>query len=140
MRGITTDNTADMIEGVELLRRELYSSTCFNEYKVTRNFHNRWVAHVLSLAVKEYMKMIYDKLAKIRKLLAFIRSSIRRRDQFGDVKVEVGPKCEVPRLHVEIRLSSIFQMIWMSFIARRVVMELVSTEEDLKTMPVGEAE
>lgn len=66
------------------------------------------------------MKMMDDKLAKIRKLLTSIRSSVKNCNQFDDVKEKMALKSELPGMDVETRWSSTIEKIWKSFIARRV--------------------
>lgn len=98
MCSVTTANAADIIKSVESLRMMLYTCTCLDQYKVTGNFHFRCMAHVLKLDVKESMKMIHEKLTKIRTLQNLIRSAVMSRDQFFDVGVQTKRNFELLRL------------------------------------------
>lgn len=140
VHSITTDNAADIVRGVEILRSVLYAETYLDQYRPRRSFHVRCIAHVLNLAVKECMQLVHDKLEKVRRLLSSIRCSVKRRALFNDIKVEMGVRCELPGLDVETRWSSTFDMIRKCFAARRVLTAMVSREEELEDLLVSESE
>lgn len=103
VHSMATVKPADMINSVELLRIEPDASTCWHQYKATRNLLVRCMAQVLDLAVNECIKLRHRKLTKMRKLLTSRRSSNKGQDQFDDMKIKMGLTCRLSGLEVETR-------------------------------------
>lgn len=139
VQAVTTDSASDMIRGMSLLHRWL-SSIDPNMPQLRSHFHIRCFAHVLNLATKECMKDIHSHISKIRALLSTLRSSVKRRDLFNEVKTELGLKYELPSLDCETRWSSTFEMISDAFKCRRVLNAVVMRSEDLETFSVSTSE
>ncbi len=81
---ITTDNGADIVKGMRLLRCKLMRE---NRIILTEGFHVRCIAHVINLAIKEAFKDIHVEVASIRKLIGALKSSVKQRDAFHEFKI-----------------------------------------------------
>ena len=55
---ITTDNVADMCNGIGTLRRKLIAST--NAPRTIETFHVRCIVHIINLEVKKCFALIHD--------------------------------------------------------------------------------
>ena len=64
VRAIVTDNAADIVCGINILRERLTISG--NENRSAANFHVRSFAHVVNLAVKSCLSIVREKVAAIR--------------------------------------------------------------------------
>ena len=135
---VTTDNAADMVKGIELLRKDLDKETP-GMYAST-SFHTRCVAHVINLAVKECMSDIHSKIDKVRKLLNAIRASIKRRDVFDSVKLEFNMDVGLPELDVETRWSSTFGMLKSAYKARRLLNAVIERVPELGDSTISNAD
>lgn len=136
---ITTDNATDIVKGVKLLRKHLYKTYSMESHRPDGNFHVKCLAHVLNLAVKECMGLIHDKITKIRKLIGCLQCSVKRKDVFNDVKVELGLRLELPGLDVDTRWSFTFNMIRKRYAASRVPSAVVTRQENLADLLVSES-
>lgn len=65
---ITTDNAEDIAKGVELLGKELYVANQLDIHKPREQYHVRCIAHVLNLAIREFMRVVHEKIRKVQKL------------------------------------------------------------------------
>lgn len=107
---ITTDNRSGIFSGVSRFHHGLFSYVdgAFNLSDV----YVRCIGHVVKLAVKKCMKIFHGQFATIRSLLSSVRPSVKRRDLFETVKVELGiTNVQIPGLDVETRWSSTSDML-----------------------------
>lgn len=80
-------------------------------FKTLEVFHFRSIAHVMNPAVKESMGLFHQKIGALRSLLGSIRCSVKRRDIFDAVKIELRfSNLSLPGIDVETRCSSTFNM------------------------------
>lgn len=109
-------------------------------YPVHQFFYIRCFAHVLNLAVRDFVSTIHTRIEKIRSFLAAIRSPVRRQDLFEAVRVQFYVQCESPSLNCESRWSSTVIMIEQAFKARYFFNRIISKCLDLARPRITEAE
>lgn len=115
VREITSDNVSDVCNGISKLLGRLLT-----EAHTTSNledFHLLCFANVVSLGVEECLGLIGEETLTIRSLINSIRASVKRRDIFASVKIELGDNANLPVLDVETKGSSTFPMIKYAFTA-----------------------
>lgn len=139
-QSITINNAKEIVKEVEMLLKQIFSKTSLEVSKPVGSFHIRWKAHVLNLAFKDCLTLINDYVGKIRKLLSFIRCSIKRWDTYNNAWIELGMKCELPSLDVEIMWPPTFQMNRKSYEARSVLSAVAAREKDVSSLMVSESE
>lgn len=61
-------------------------------------FHKRCIAHFINLSVRKYMSEISPHIIKIKDILNFMRSSVKLRDIYNDMKAEQEIKYDLPLL------------------------------------------
>lgn len=88
LRSITSDNASDVCSGVarRFANLSLESYVCSS----LRNFHVRCIAQDVNLGVEECFEPIRSQMNNIRGLLNSIRTSVKRRDMFANIQVELG--------------------------------------------------
>lgn len=104
-----------------------------------KHFHDRCFAYILKLSVKECLGLIHCKIAKLRKMVEYLQSSLKGEDVFNDFEDELGLKIDLPSLNVETHWSSTFKMIKKGFLARRGLSAEVSRQEDLAEIFISES-
>lgn len=139
IRAITTDNAADMCKGVSTLCSNL-NSMFPSAHRDLSSFHVRCIAHIVNLGVQDCMAPVHGQITKIRAILSSLRCSVKRRDVFEEVCLELGQRVSLPCLDCETRWSSTFEMIKKSFNIRRVINATASRIEELSSSLVTEAE
>lgn len=97
---ITTDNAADILKSVKILRGSLYGVSSLDRYQIRASFLMLGIANIHNLAVKDCMEWIHDKMEKVRKLITSSRCSVKRRDFLKDINVEMAVRYKLPRLSV----------------------------------------
>lgn len=125
IRAITTDNAADMCNRLKKLRENLNGSHP-GLYACHKSFHVWCIAHVINLAVKECMSVVHIQIGKIRAVINSIRPSVKRRDIFNDIRVELGDMSDLPCMDCETRWCSTFTMIKKAFSCRLVINAVVN--------------
>lgn len=94
---ITTDNASDMIEAIYKLVEKL--NLDFEADYDEEEFHVRCIAHVINLGVRECFGLVKGKLENLRSMILAVRSSVKRRDLFEQLKNGHGLKqCYIPNL------------------------------------------
>lgn len=92
VRAITTDNSADIV-----LRMSLLHQTLRDLFHLSlEDFHVRCIGHVINITVKDFLFFILKLIDAINSLVNSIRCSVKRRDTFQKVVVELGETEVVP--------------------------------------------
>lgn len=73
--------------------------------------HVRCVAHVIDISIYECMRIVHNGVEKIRNSLNRIRASVKLRDIFEAVRVELNILMTLPCLDVDTRWYKTFTMI-----------------------------
>lgn len=115
---ITTENASDVCSGVSTLLTRLVSEG--QESPNLEDFYDRCIADVVNIAVKECMGMIREEIGQIRSLVNSVRASVKCRDLFENIPIELGERAALPFLDVETHWSSTFVMMKSAFTARRI--------------------
>lgn len=85
-QSVTTDNASDMVRGVELLRKRLFAQIMTSvDYADPEQFYIRCISHVINLPVIVSMDTMGFEIDKIRKITAFVKVSVKRRDVYSNV-------------------------------------------------------
>lgn len=119
---ITAYNACDVSCGLFLLHVRLPNPHII---KIV-SFHISFLAPVINLGVKESLGVVRKDLDAIRSLIKSIYFSVKVRDTFEKVKLELGEsKAEPPGLDVSIRFSSTFLIIkkrifWVTAVLHRI--------------------
>lgn len=71
-----------------------------NTHRNVRDFHVRRVAHVVNMAVKECLRIVRDIFNDVRALINSFFSSVKRRDIYDQVCVELGLSHKIRSLDV----------------------------------------
>lgn len=114
IRAVTTDNASDMRKGLKKLCDDL-STASPGTYCDSSAFHVRCVSHVVNMAVVECMAVVHTHITKIRYLINSIRSSVKLRDIFNEVHIELEVNIDLPCMECETRWFSTLTMIRKSF-------------------------
>ena len=85
---ITIDNGSGMCAGIKILHEK--PAVNGGAHDDLRSFHIRCVAYVFNLAVKECLHIFREEVNNIRDLISSVRSSVKRREKFNILKVELG--------------------------------------------------
>lgn len=118
VRAMTTDNVADIVPVMSLLHQTLPNPFHLN----LKYFHLRCIEHVIKIAVKNFLSLIRKYKDAIRSLVTSIRCSVKLRNTFQKVVVELGEtEVVLPGLYVDTRWSSTYMMITNAFGAQNVL-------------------
>lgn len=95
-------------------------------------FHNRCLAHILNLIVKDGLKKISESIVKIRSCIKAIHTTPRRRQIFLDVCAYESVKAIILPLDCETRWNSTFIMLQLAIKMKGII---IRTKDRDKTFP-----
>lgn len=106
---ISTYNVSDVCSGVSKLLLRFAGDG--QAQPILEVFHATCIVHVVYITVKDCVGMIREEIGKILSFKNSIRASVKRRDIFESVKIELGERAKFPVLEVETCWSSTSVMI-----------------------------
>lgn len=100
----------------------------------------RCIVHIVNIGAKAFEKVLHPKMERIRSVLNSLRSSVKRGEIFGEVRVELGVAVELPPMDTEKRWTSTFNMIRKAYAVRSVINTVVNRANELLEQNITEAE
>lgn len=92
------------------------------------------------MAVKESLTLIRTKLDNMRSMVSCLKLSVKKRDFYFQIKIELKCSAPIPSLDVDTRWTSTFRKVLRSFNARSTVNAFIVRLEKPNTEPVEETE
>jgi len=101
--GVATDNASNNEAAIDILIKQ----------RILRNpeGHIRCFAHVLNLAAESAIKPLNTQIAKLRRIIKFIRGSNVQRTMYENICIEIDRKYLVPVIDVVTRWNSTYKML-----------------------------
>lgn len=110
MKVMATENATGVCKSAALLR-DMINEQCY-EVLFTGNFHGLCIEHIINIVEKECLSMVLYEFGDIRVALKCLPSSIKQRDLFEKVSIELGMKCtKVLDVEADMRQSSTVKII-----------------------------
>lgn len=97
VRAVTTENASEMISAMRKIKLKLRTLVP-SFYQTDDSLHFHRFEHVVYLAVRECIKVLYGMIFKIRLLLHAMRASLRRRDLLERRELEPSVVCKLSNL------------------------------------------
>lgn len=138
VHAIRTDNGTGICRVVNFPFSDL--NPTFPAVHTIFSFSLRCIEYMICLYVKECMALFHRKISQIRNILNYFRCSVKRRDVFQEIGIELGQSVTLSTLYCETCCLSTFEMIRTGYSIRRVIIVSASRIEELSFCAVMEAE
>lgn len=102
--------------------------------------HQRCMAHIINLVVKNTLHIIYNRVMTVRMIVSCIRSSVKLRHIYDTVCKELELSHSLPESDIPTRWSFTFRMLEKSHIDRRVLTTTMERIPELQICVISKSE